>query len=82
MKTVFTIEHTRKLAELLEDMGWTVFEDPALACPICAKEAKGTHCFCPHCGADFSVNPPEADNTEMEVLEQLHGAVLEAMEDA
>lgn len=82
----FTTDHAERLAAILEDNGWNIFDEGELYCGACGDPFAGTnlhYSFCPECGVNLKETPPELDEgTKQSTLRFLAHCVNEAMEEA
>lgn len=65
----FTAKHAERLAEILEDHGWHIYNDGEYCCPECGDVLNGgefrLYRYCPMCGYKFKEGEPKRDEGRM-----------------
>jgi hypothetical protein len=79
----FTVAHAKRLAEILEDHGWNIYNDGELYCWKCGEtlstKERLVYKFCPDCGASFTKKPPTPDK---DILASTHRFIAECVRQA
>lgn len=79
-KKLFTLAHAKKLAEILEAEGWTVYvEDQEARCAGCGEHQKIEWDYCPSCGHDHSEDPAVVDDYERQQTHKFLQEVLNGL---
>jgi Zn finger protein HypA/HybF involved in hydrogenase expression len=62
---LFTLAHAKRLADILEAEGWTVYaEDQEAKCAKCNERQKIEWDYCPACGHNHSEDPAVVSDFE------------------